>query len=583
MIYDICIIGSGQSGLTTCKTFAEKGYNVIVLEKNAHDNGMFYSIQEKDYFRWSTSRYMSGFSDYPMDKNLPAWFSIQQYIDYLKSYKYHFKLDQYIQYNSHVLHCTQNKNKDEFWTVSYKSKTQMVQQLECKKLIICTGLNKTPKFPEIVEDFSGEVIHTEEVYRRMNELDWQNKFSNKKVLLLGGGESAFDIGHLITQYTDSVYYSSKNYIEWFPGGEELPENIKRARKIEKKDKCFKSSGVFDVAYPTDTQLFYIEYSLPEPISNFWHEYGRKIGHTSIGKDPACDKCNHYHKKLCDINETPDNLFKKYVVKRTEFLLDIFEEKATVVYYPHKIEGRTVYTKEETIKDVDIIVCASGYKKQFPFLDKSVYSGDFIKKIIPKNATNIAFIGFARPTMASIASIAEMQSWWTELYFQNKLNYTIRRPIFRNQDALNLENDHIDTLVIGCFYMKDLAKDMNLEPNMIYLFFTDFELFKKIYTGSCHPMIYRIHGDKSYPEAREVLMDIFPDFGKHTLFSYQYFAMFLVYHLFFIICCTVVAYIITYITNIILLINKVKISNSFNFNHVFWLLSLIILFIFYQYF
>jgi cation diffusion facilitator CzcD-associated flavoprotein CzcO len=44
MIYDICIIGSGQSGLTTCKTFIEKGYNVIILEKNYNSNGLFSSI-----------------------------------------------------------------------------------------------------------------------------------------------------------------------------------------------------------------------------------------------------------------------------------------------------------------------------------------------------------------------------------------------------------------------------------------------------------------------------------------------------------------------------------------------------------
>jgi dimethylaniline monooxygenase (N-oxide forming) len=455
----------------------------------------------------------------------------------------------------------------------------MVQQLVCKKLIICTGLNQTPKFPEIVEHFSGEVIHTEEVYRRMNELDWQNKFSNKKVLVLGGGESAFDIGHIVTQYADSVYYSTKNYIEWFPSGEELPRNIKRMKK--NKNKCLGPNGFFGSNFPTDTQLNYSEYSLPEPMSEFWHNFGRKIVNTFGGSNYECGKCSHYHKQLCDINETPNNLFKKYVVKRTEFLLDIFEEKVTVVYYPYKIEGKTVYTKEETIENVDIIVCASGYRKQFPFLDKSVYSGEFIKKIIPKNTTNIAFIGFARPTMASIASIAEMQSWWTELYFQNKLNYTIRRPVFRKQDVLNLENDHIDTLVIGCFYMKDLAKDMNLEPNLVYLFITDFELFHKIYTGSCHPMIYRINGAKSYPEAREILMDTLPDFNDHSPTSKKYFVMFLFYHLLFIVFCTVVAYIITYIINVLLLINKVKVSEVFNFNHVFWLLSLIIIFVFYR--
>ena len=83
MICDICIIGSGQSGLTTCKTFIEKGYNVVVLEKNNSSNGLFSSIKEKDYFYWSSSKYMSCFSDFPMSNDIPDWFTIQQYVDYL--------------------------------------------------------------------------------------------------------------------------------------------------------------------------------------------------------------------------------------------------------------------------------------------------------------------------------------------------------------------------------------------------------------------------------------------------------------------------------------------------------------------
>jgi cation diffusion facilitator CzcD-associated flavoprotein CzcO len=86
MIYDICIIGAGQSGLVTCKTFSEKTQSILVLEKDA-SNGMFSFIKEKNLFYWSTSRFMSGFSDFPMNKNIPVWFTIQQYVDYLNSYK----------------------------------------------------------------------------------------------------------------------------------------------------------------------------------------------------------------------------------------------------------------------------------------------------------------------------------------------------------------------------------------------------------------------------------------------------------------------------------------------------------------
>ena len=129
MIYDVCIIGGGQSGLVTCKTFAESLKNVIVLEKCNNCIGMFSTIKEKDYFKWSTSRYMSGFSDFPMPKNIPVWFTIKDYINYLESYIKYFELDKYIQYNSYVKLCHQNEKEE--WIVEYND-----TKLVCKKLII---------------------------------------------------------------------------------------------------------------------------------------------------------------------------------------------------------------------------------------------------------------------------------------------------------------------------------------------------------------------------------------------------------------------------------------------------------------
>ena len=511
-----------------------------MLEQN-DANGLFNTIKEKSYFKWSTSRSMSGFSDFPMDKKLPDWFTIQNYVDYLDSYKKHFNLEQYIQYNSCVKNCKQNENEE--WIVSYTisgSQTQLI----CKKLIICAGLNQTPKFPDIVKNYTGEIIHTETVYRNMSKQDWINKFSNKRVLLLGGAESAFDIGHIIVQNTNDLYFASKDYIEWFPQGNEQKNNVDRAKKLNSdclNNSVFQSKGE-GTSTPTDTKLFYAEYSLPEPMSEYWHIYGRWIFHTFL--NVKCGKCMHQHKELCDKTDTPDDLFKKYVVKRTEFMIDIYDNKVNILYYPDKIENKTVITRDKTIENVDIIVCATGYKKQFPFLDDKIINDEFIKKMVPKNTSNIAFIGYARPTMGSIASIAEMQSWWVESYFANTLTYRERTPILRFKDPLNLQNEHINTIIIGCFYLKDLARDMRIEPNMLYLLFTDFQLFNKIYTGSCHPMIYRIHGDKYYPGSREVLMSTL--YGVDTESQYYaklYLSMFVLFHIIFLILLCIVSYIL----------------------------------------
>lgn len=544
-MYDVCIIGSGQSGLVTCKTFVEKNHNVIVLEKNNNSNGLFNTIKEKNYFKWSTSRAMSGFSDFPMDKTLPHWFTIQNYVDYLNSYKKHFHLDKYIQYNSEVIQCKQNENEE--WIILYLN-NGIQSSLLCKKLIICAGLNQTPKFPEIIQNYTGEIIHTEYVYRNMTKNDWQKTFSGKRVVLLGGSESAFDIGHIIVQYTNDIYFGSKNYIEWFYQGNEEGYNI----NIHKYVGNGWSNNIFHT--PTDTNLLYPEYSLPEPMSEIWHTCGRiflynltNILNYNFFNLKTTRICTHSHKELCDKTVTPNDLFLKNVVKRTEFMIDIYENKVHIISYPNKIINKTVYTTEIIIHNVDIIVCATGYKKHFPFLDDSILQGDFIKKMIPMNTKNLAFIGYARPTMGSIASTAEMQSWWVESYFYDNLSYKIRTPVFRFKDPLNLKNDHIDTIVIGCYYLKDLAKDLRIEPNMVYLFFYDYELFKKIYTGSCHPMIYRIHGYKSYEGSREILMNTFPDFVKNRSPKEKlYFSMFLIFHIVFIFFLFVVSCIIAYV-------------------------------------
>lgn len=548
-MYDVCIVGAGQSGLTTIKTFSDQ--NIICLEKS-NSNGMFQNIKEKNYFEWSSSKYMSAFSDFPMT-DLPIWFTIEDYVNYLKSYARHFNLEKFIKYNSTVINC---KEFEDGWIVKYENNSYE-HEIKCKKLIICVGLNQTPKFPDIINNFKGQILHTQDIYY-MHEYEWFNTFTNKKVFLMGGGESAFDIGHLILNYTDKLYYTTKEYIEWYPKGVESKENNKRIEKIN--NECLNNVNIINKKFsdlPSDSYLSFLEYNLPEILSYIWHEYGRKIASyiTSIN----CNNCVHQNDNLCKINKTPNNLFLKYVTKRTDFLLDIYENKVEIVYYPTKIKNKTIQTKESNF-EADIIICSSGYKKYFPFLDESIYNRDFIKKMIPKNINNIAFIGFARPTMGSIASIAEVQSWWVKSYFEG-MHYKIRKPFFRYYDVLDLSNNNINSLVNGCYYMKDLAKDLKIEPNMVYLFFTDFELFKNILVSSCYSMIYRIHGKKTYSESRDIFLDNIPKYEKLELFDYKTFFLYahIIYLLFLIILCWIISLFAKNIYSIIIFILLIYLS------------------------
>jgi hypothetical protein len=297
-------------------------------------------------------------------------------------------------------------------------------------------------------------------------------------------------------------------------------------------------------FPTDTFLNYIEYSLPTPISGLWHEYGRLLVNLIPGTGPfnkTKQYCSHHHHKLCNMTKTPNNLFKKYVVKRTPFLCDIHDNKVNIVKYPKQFKNKSVIIEENEIKDIDIIICATGYKMKFDFLDEKYYKTKLIKKMVPNNDNSIAFIGFTRPTMGSLINIAEMQSWWVSLYFQNKLKYEIRNYKWaRFQDPLNIKNDHINTIVIGNYYFKDLALDMKINPNLVKLFFTNFNLWVHIMTNSIHPTIYRLNGHFKHKNAEKILYYMYPSFKERLNDKYSnkkytilYYFMFVLFHIIFI--------------------------------------------------
>ena len=529
----VVIIGGGQSGLVTCKTFVESGYDVVVLEKS-DKNGLFNNVLEKEMFKWSSSKFVSGFSDFPIPKDYPIWMNFTQYVEYLQMYKRKFNLDNYILYNSEVINITKvHNNCKENWEVTFKREETSI--IKCDKLIISTGLNSSPKYIELV-GYTGDVIHTDTVYKKMNRYDWKYAFSGKKVLLIGGGKSALDVGHVILDYTNDLYYTTKRYIEWFPDWG-LDKDYIKENKTCAEEFLF---GI-EAEYPSDTHLSYLEYSLPTPMSGFWHLFGRKILVNMYQGSNI--KCVHNHHKLCEINETPDNLFGKYVVKRTPFMCDLHNGKAKVVYYPARFDGKTIICENgETIENVDVIVLGTGYEMNIPFIEDFYYE-DLTKKVLSKKDDSIAFVGYVRPTMGSIANTAEMQSWWLAEYFKGTLkpkyrNFSWARP----EDPLNVSK-HV---VIGNYYMRDLAMDMKIHPDMYKMFFTDFKLWTRVIHSTIHPMLFRLSGKKAFEGSRKMYLENFPNIAKKEF--YMYYIMFIIFHIIYILGIALVAYCITKLIN-----------------------------------
>ena len=88
-----------------------------------------------------------------------------------------------------------------------------------------------------------------------------------------------------------------------------------------------------------------------------------------------------------------------------------------------INNKTVYFDDGSKQEFDIIILCTGYKVNFPFLNKKYRSEltDNYKFILNNKDPTLAYIGFVRPVLGSIPAIAEIQSVYVGKLFSKKIN------------------------------------------------------------------------------------------------------------------------------------------------------------------
>lgn len=194
---EVVIIGAGWSGLLACKSMLEEGLTAVALEKRPDVGGLWNYTDDPSIItvmkntKTTSSSTVTEMSDFPMPEKIGQFPKQEDVLSYLKSYCDAFDLWPHIRLG----HCvTEITKADKFWRVRCENE----QLFESKFLIICTGSVQKPNRElehTILRDFGGEVRHSSELKSFVPEHE------NKRVMLIGGGETASDI---VEEYYDHV-------------------------------------------------------------------------------------------------------------------------------------------------------------------------------------------------------------------------------------------------------------------------------------------------------------------------------------------------------------------------------------------
>ncbi|GAB5583405.1 dimethylaniline monooxygenase [N-oxide-forming] 2 isoform X1 [Prionailurus iriomotensis] len=424
---------------------------------------------------------MSCYSDFPFPEDYPNYVPNSQFLEYLKMYANRFNLLKHIQFKTKV--CSVTKCPDFTVTGQWEVVTQHEGKQESAifdAVMVCTGYLTDPYLPldsfPGINTFKGQYFHS-------RQYKYPNIFKDKRVLVVGMGNSGTDIAVEASHLAEKVFLSTT-------GG------------------AWVISRVFDSGYPWDmvfTTRFQnmLTNSLPTPIVNWL--LARKMNswfhHANYGLVPE-DRTQLREPVLND--ELPGRI----IIGKVLIKPSIKEVK----------ENSVIFNNTPKEEPIDIIVFATGYTFAFPFLDESVVKvengqASLYKYIFPAHLPKptLAVIGLIKP-LGSIIPTGETQARWVVRVLKgiNKLppqSVMIEEVNARKENKPSgfglcyckaLQEDYIT-------YIDELLTYINAKPNLFSMFLTDPRLGLTIFFGPSTPYQFRLTGPGKWEGARNAIL------------------------------------------------------------------------------
>ncbi|WP_298635286.1 NAD(P)-binding domain-containing protein [uncultured Umboniibacter sp.] len=369
-IKKVAIIGTGPSGITAIKNFSDQGFAVTAFDRcegvggnwRFNDPSGHSSVFETTHL--ISSKYTSFYEDFPLPDSTPDYPSHTELLSYFNAYTDHFDIRKLIRFNTEVTNC--RKLDGDRWEVEWKTLGSNVTNLdEYDALVICNGHHHKPRYPDYPGEFTGELLHS-------HEFKSAKPFQDKRVLVIGGGNSACDVA------VETARVSKSTSISWRRGYYLIPK--------------------FMYGLPTDVQA----------IKNRWMPDFLRGPFTRV-------MLEIFQGKNEDIGlQKPDkSLNATHPTVNSELYYAVRHGKVKPHVDIERYEGSKVVFKDGTSEEFDVIIACTGFKIKHDFFDKSLINYEegqvpLLHKMIPADINNLYFIGLFQP-LGCIWPGAELQS------------------------------------------------------------------------------------------------------------------------------------------------------------------------------
>ena len=364
-----CIIGAGCSGFTMAKRLKDYGIPYDCFEMSDDIGGNWYFKNPNGLsscyqsLHIDTSKWRLAFEDFPVPEDWPDFPHHAQLLQYFHDYVDHFGLRETITFNTAVE--TARRRDDGDWDVTLSTGETRTYQW----LIVANGHHWDARVPDYPGEFDGYQVHSHHYRDPFEPFD----FRGKRVMVVGGGNSAMDISSELSQRP----IAEKLFISMRRGVWVLPKYMNG----QPADKAVLPSWL-----PTKLGRKLARSAIKKRVGNM-EDYGLpKPDHEPLDGHPSVSG---------------------------EFLTRVgcgdIHPKGAI----DKLDGDGVIFKDGAREKIDAIVWATGYNVSFPFFETDDLRAKdnrfpLFKRMVKPGYENLFFLGLAQP-LPTLVNFAEQQS------------------------------------------------------------------------------------------------------------------------------------------------------------------------------
>ncbi|XP_030626994.1 dimethylaniline monooxygenase [N-oxide-forming] 5-like [Chanos chanos] len=493
MVRTVAVIGAGPAGLVSIKSCLEDGLQPTCFESSDDIGGLWKFKEVSDPSRASIyrsltiniSKEMLCYSDFPIPADYPNYMHHSKVLQYFCLYTEHFKLLQHIRFQTTVRSVKQRPDfsRSGQWEVVIELRDGQRETHVFDAVMVCSGHYNYPNLP--LKDFPG-IDTFEGKYFHSWDYKGPEDAHGKRVVVIGIGNSGGDIAVECSRVAEQVYLSTRRGA-WV------------VRMVS-------DNGVpLDMKY--NTRFVHILFQLlPVSILNW-------IGEQKLNS-------MYDHTKYC--LKPKHRLFSQIPVLNDELPVKLLTGGVIIKPNVKEFRSSSVVFEDGTVVDkVDVVVFATGYNYDFPFLPPSVkntsgHRMSLYKHIFPPSLERptLAVVGFIH-ALGAIMTQAEMQSRWVTQVFKGQKKLPSNQVMLKavENDTKNMEKSYICSRqsplqVDFVSYMDDIAGEAGVRPSLLWLFFTDFPLWKRLLMGPVTAYQYRLTGPGKWSGARHAIFTQF---------------------------------------------------------------------------